>query len=54
MFQMENGMRPTAKHVAVVMTDGKSQDDVENPSKIAKEKGTVGRPIVLAKSLSRV
>lgn len=38
-FRAEHGMRTTAKHVAIVMTDGKSQDDVVGPSNKAKDAG---------------
>uniref|UniRef100_H2XV92 VWFA domain-containing protein n=1 Tax=Ciona intestinalis TaxID=7719 RepID=H2XV92_CIOIN len=41
MFTHENGVRPNAKRLVVVLTDGKSQDDVIVPSRIAKESGIV-------------
>nr|XP_039273967.1 integrin alpha-X-like [Styela clava] len=39
MFQCVRGMRPDAKHVAVIITDGESQDDVVGPAEKAKAKG---------------
>uniref|UniRef100_A0A670YK30 Collagen type XII alpha 1 chain n=1 Tax=Pseudonaja textilis TaxID=8673 RepID=A0A670YK30_PSETE len=38
-FKTEAGMRPGAKKIAVLITDGKSQDDINIPSDRLKEQG---------------
>lgn len=39
MFQETLGMRQEAPHVLVLLTDGRAQDDVEPPSRIAHALG---------------
>lgn len=38
-FKTQAGMRPRARKIGVLITDGKSQDDVEAPSKKLKDEG---------------
>ncbi|KAF7477201.1 Hypothetical predicted protein [Marmota monax] len=38
-FRTQAGMRPRARKIGVLITDGKSQDDVEAPSKKLKDEG---------------
>lgn len=38
-FKTEAGLRPGAKKIAVLITDGKSQDDINIPSDRLKEQG---------------
>ncbi|OBS77151.1 hypothetical protein A6R68_16397 [Neotoma lepida] len=38
-FKTQAGMRPRARKIGVLITDGKSQDDVEAPSKRLKDEG---------------
>ncbi|EHA97999.1 Collagen alpha-1(XII) chain [Heterocephalus glaber] len=38
-FKTQAGMRPRARKVGILITDGKSQDDVEAPSKKLKDEG---------------
>ena len=38
-FKTQAGMRPRARKIGVLITDGKSQDDVEAPSKQLQDEG---------------
>lgn len=38
-FKTDAGLRPGAKKIAVLITDGKSQDDINVPSDRLKEEG---------------
>ena len=38
-FKTQAGRRPRARKIGVLITDGKSQDDVEAPSKKLKDEG---------------
>lgn len=38
-FRPQTGLRPTARKIGVLITDGKSQDDVATPSRNLKESG---------------
>ncbi|KAG8440073.1 hypothetical protein GDO86_006026 [Hymenochirus boettgeri] len=39
MFQVSKGMRPSASHILVLVTDGKSQDNVLQPAKVTHALG---------------
>ena len=60
MLTPENGDREKVKNVVIIITDGKSQDDVQEPSRILRETGALvrydrvkSRPVVLNQSCNR-